>query len=853
MGAPGFGKTRLALRAAELAESKGYGWTFLRATKSSAEIPLGVLSPLVVALNIGTPSADELLPAALAAAETAGARSWVVVVDDAHLLDEASLAVLDQLVVNRAVRIVYTAREGEAPTEAVVSLWKDQHIVRIEVGPLPRRDLRALAAMAIGGPVEGASLQTIIDSSGGNVLFLRELLQGAVDSEALTCERGLWRLRAPPAASPRLRELIEARLLGLSDPEREALELVALGDPLRLDLAERLAPLEVLESLESKRLVDACSTERGPELRLGHPLYGEALRAHLPAVRKVRLSRLLADAAEAGGGVERTEALRVALWRLDGGGRGRLDTTLAAANQAVKVEDYALALRLGRAAFEQWGSPEAALVVGDALDYLGRSAEAVEVLAQATAGGLLDDRQRTNLAVRRASALFRTLNRAEEADRVLAEAASAITDRACLRELAAVRGDHLLLGGDVAAAIAVDQELLAEEGDAAFAQASLDVGTGLAFAGRTTEAFEHTANALAVRRNLDDHEQLSAVGVYLVSQSLALFHHGELRRAAEIAEAGYQVAVERQNVDGQAWFASMLGLVRFAQGRVATAAHLFREVAALFGQLGHPGHRWGLGGLALAAAHQGDLRTAEAALGELAKTPPTAVRLQDVAIMRGRAWTALAAGQGTKGRRLLWEAVEQAEAWGQRATAAEALHDIVRTGVAQPAAERLEDLAGSVEGPLMVARVTFARALDQGDVRLAGEAADAFDELGARLFAAEAAQLEGSLAAQAALRRRSSAARARAQHLLERCEGARLPWLASLGGGAHLSQREREVALLAARRLTSKEIAEQLFVSTRTVENHLQRVYTKLGIKGRGELAERLALDQDPGPTGGNE
>jgi DNA-binding CsgD family transcriptional regulator len=61
-----------------------------------------------------------------------------------------------------------------------------------------------------------------------------------------------------------------------------------------------------------------------------------------------------------------------------------------------------------------------------------------------------------------------------------------------------------------------------------------------------------------------------------------------------------------------------------------------------------------------------------------------------------------------------------------------------------------------------------------------------------------------------------------------------------------LSSREREVALLAANGLTSREIAERLFVSKRTVDNHLQRIYTKLGVTGRHELGSRLRETTDP-------
>lgn len=51
-----------------------------------------------------------------------------------------------------------------------------------------------------------------------------------------------------------------------------------------------------------------------------------------------------------------------------------------------------------------------------------------------------------------------------------------------------------------------------------------------------------------------------------------------------------------------------------------------------------------------------------------------------------------------------------------------------------------------------------------------------------------------------------------------------------------LSEREWQVARLAADGVTSRVIAERLYLSARTVENHLQRIYGKLGVAGRAEL-----------------
>ena len=58
-----------------------------------------------------------------------------------------------------------------------------------------------------------------------------------------------------------------------------------------------------------------------------------------------------------------------------------------------------------------------------------------------------------------------------------------------------------------------------------------------------------------------------------------------------------------------------------------------------------------------------------------------------------------------------------------------------------------------------------------------------------------------------------------------------------------LTNRERDIAVLAVEGLTSREIGARLFLSFRTVENHLQRIYTKLGVTGRAELLVALAIN----------
>ena len=80
----------------------------------------------------------------------------------------------------------------------------------------------------------------------------------------------------------------------------------------------------------------------------------------------------------------------------------------------------------------------------------------------------------------------------------------------------------------------------------------------------------------------------------------------------------------------------------------------------------------------------------------------------------------------------------------------------------------------------------------------------------------------------------------RAIQLADRCPGARTPGLASTDATVPLSGREREIAELAGQGVSSQDIADRLFLSIRTVNNHLQNAYTKLGVNRREQLGEAL-------------
>ena len=214
----------------------------------------------------------------------------------------------------------------------------------------------------------------------------------------------------------------------------------------------------------------------------------------------------------------------------------------------------------------------------------------------------------------------------------------------------------------------------------------------------------------------------------------------------------------------------------------------------------------------------------------------------------GPAWTAVVTGDTRRGRELLLAAADRAAVSGCRAPEAWLRHEVARLGDAPSVVDRLEELAAVCEGALIQAYGFHARAAVRQDPEQLEEASRRFEATGALLLAAEAATSAGLAYQRARTQKAATANFARAAALAAGCEGARTPALVTTTGVVPLTTREREIGLLAAEGATSRDIAGRLYLSVRTVENHLQRTYTKLGVGTRAELAAALRAGEPGAP-----
>ena len=322
----------------------------------------------------------------------------------------------------------------------------------------------------------------------------------------------------------------------------------------------------------------------------------------------------------------------------------------------------------------------------------------------------------------------------------------------------------------------------------------------------------------------------------------ALLAWGKPHEAADLAAKGYDAAVAARDGDLQAAFAMHAGRICVHQGRLATAGRHFREAAAVYREINDlAGLRWTLGGVALAAGMRSARSESAAAVAELAALAPSPrQRLELDLVQRGRAWAAATNGETSNAVVVLRAAAARAAETDQLVAEALLRHDVARLGGARAEQRRLAELAERVEGDLVPTLAEHARALASGAAAPLEAAARRLAELGAALVGHEAA-IDAAAAWRAeGFRRRAASCDDLGRRLAAACEGARSPAARTETGYDALTVREHEVAVLAADGLSSREIADRLYLSHRTVENHLQRIYDKLGVSNRHQLAAVL-------------
>lgn len=827
-GSAGVGKTRLVREVLARLESTGRPVEWVAATRAAAAIPFGAVSHLLAE------DAGDLPGVLRAAAERFAGGANVIGVDDAHLLDEASAAVIHHLALRAGVTLLVTVRHQEPCPDAVTALWMDAALRRIDLPPLTEVAVDGLLGQSFGEALDVLSRRRLARVSAGNPLLLRETLRAGLDTGALRYRRGMWRWHGPVRPTTRLVEVVAARLGAVPGPVARVLELTAFGEPLPAPVLEWLCGAEPVAAAERQGLLVIERSGRRTQARLSHPLYAELIRSTMPWATVRTLAGELAGAIGATQMRRRDDALRVGTWHLDAGRQGEPAVLLAAADAALRRFDVTLAARLTQAACDSGGGWPAEHALARILSHLGWYEDSVRALPDEPA----DVAARTRWAVVRSDVLYWGLGRVEEAERVLSEVGSAPDRRAAEGNRALI----LMFDSRCAESLRLCERVLdrADAEPQAVVWAAVGGSASAGILGDADRARAHYERGLAVATNQPDELPWGRIQLGC-AYCMAMLAAGRADEAWALTEREYREALAAGKPETLGVWAGFHGVVAKARGDLAGAARLLCESLSLLARydtfrLSAPC----LAALAGTRALAGDGARATRLLSKADGPQRRPSRLFLPWMELDRAWTQAAGGDRTAAASTARAAATVARELAQPTIEAWALYDAARLGDAPVVRARLAELAASLDVPVVSGFASAAAALAGNDPDELDQAATAFGELGLRLHAAEAACTANALYRRTGRVLQAAAAGERAATHLRNCPDARTPLLS---GGAHrpvLTRRERDVATLAANGRTSRQIAEHLGLSVRTVDNHLSRAYTKLGVRSRAELATML-------------
>ena len=827
MGPAGVGKTTLARDAVD---ATGRSALWVVGSESARSVPLGAFADLVA---LDGPIEPATVLRAARAQLLSGTGPEIIGVDDGHLLDSFSATLVHQLALSGSVQLVVTLRDGEQPPDAITALWKDEWLTRVDLGAFTRDQTAEVIEGALDGPVGVPSVDRMFRASDGNPLFLRHLVEDAIDAGHFHERSGIWQLRVESVAiGEKLDAIVASRLARLTAQERHVLEILSLAEPIDVRVLTELTSVDAVEGAERAGMVRVQEHGSSIVVRLDHPLYGEVLAGRFAAhdARRIRgeIVRKMSDPEPA----KLVDRIRLASLSLDSDTPADPARLVDAARDALRLGDIELCEQLARGAQATGqGGFFASIYLCHAMSWQGRGAEVERELVQFDPDEL-DEFQLLHWGLSRAANSFWMLSRPDDARGLLDLLTARATQPFVLDLVAALDAMFRLYADESDAAIDTAEQVLASPDAVPLARAwaaAADV-LGRAATGRF-EGMDEVARDGQEAAHAAETGLLGFTMGYglIIARTLS----GDLAGARAVGDE-YVESAELQE-PARSLAGIMLGRALFGHGKLLDASAELRHAAAALEGTGLAWEMLAPTYLAMAAAALGDIKDARNSLdrAELVFGEKCAFHYPD--LLMARAWVAAAEHDAERARSHARAAAAAAERTGQRTSAAFALVTAVQFGD-DSVADDMARIADEVPTPVTAAFARLAHGVADADGERIDSAAQELERLGMALVAADAYGLAATEHARAGRRTVVAAATASARRLAADCGGADTPALALTPRAVPLTAREHEVALMVATGESNRAIAERLVVSIRTVEGHIYRACTKLGVPDRAAL-----------------
>jgi ATP/maltotriose-dependent transcriptional regulator MalT len=782
----------------------------------------------------------------------------LVAVDDAQWLDPASASVLG-FALRRLVKVpaaILIARRSDGSEPVPLGLeraFPEERLRRLRLGPLSVGATHRLLRERLGVSFRRHTLLQLHQRSGGNPFYALEFAHALEQSGDLTI----------PAS---LTGLVSARLAALPEDVREALEPIALLSEPTISIVEAVAsdPTTVLERLREAQAVAILELDDDERIRFSHPLLAAQVESELDPRRRRLLHRRLAKLV---GDVEQ-RARHLALGADGPSTRvaDELETASAVAASrgatGAAAELAELSLSLTPATPGDGVLLRRQLLAADQ-HYASGDVERLRAILEPLVEQLPPGAERARVLRRLGESSFDDFERSE---RLLEQAfIEAETDARLKAEIVMPRVMTAFLRHGPAAAVKLARgsaQVVEDSGDVvllAMFLAELSFSE-LCADGLTPGVLERALELEQLVGPLQTHTPPTLV------EGLRLMYADEHDAAGKALERAYAAAVARG--DESAQDNALLFLTE-----LACRAGDWDRADELAEAMLQSGGGWGLefqGGSflwirGLVDAYLGRLDEARARATEgvsLCREENEQAFLERNLALLGL--IDLSTGDHTAAAERLAPVVRRRQARGAgepslypaRELAIEALVAVGNLDEARVQLEWLEEAGRRLGTPWPLAMGARCRGLLQaaeGDLEAAlascEQALEVHERMPVPFERARTLLIYGTMLRRAKRRKVARDAIEEALSIFEsllapvwmenaRAELARIGGRAPSGGG--LTPSERRIAEVVAIGKTNKETAAELFISVHTVEDALKRIYRKLGVRSRTELARRL-------------
>lgn len=834
----------------------------IHGSPSLTAVPYGVLAPYLAQLSVADISSRVAVLRALWAhleSIRRGAGPALLLVDDAHYLDDATCGMLTELVQAGWAKIVAACVPRPGVPGPLLRLWHEGSAEWFDLEPLTAEQGHELCEALLGGIVLSSTSHGFWTEAGGNTLLLKTLVREAESSGSLVQRHGVWlKTAATPIHTVKLEAVVKLQLMRISPAGRDALSLIALAEPVDEKLINVVAGETAVQELMDQHLIKP-SGNGLPTLRLVSPVYGEVLRSVVPAAQSLQLHRQLISRMDV---LEDNpdSLLRMVTWSLDCGADVPDRLLIRAAVLAGRLLQSETALRMATAVRDMQWQTVAQAIMARSYFNLGRRDEAAAVLTQETLDG---DAGPSHL-------IFGSLLRAVTRAAVGQPASLILADTEAFREwgeqqpglqgqqtpdvkavvplavslmglvAGSLDGEYRRMGPDLERVLHQDRSV-----EGSFAALFKALALSLKSERLCALGFGRQGKLLALEAAAIEQPQEN--DIFFVPEFIAARHvicalaAGDWADAQKLLDSYYESSgVAMASFGGAAYV--VLGYVAIRQGKSGDALPLLTAgLEAL--RDSDPQNLFGLcAAMAFYAAAGAGLPEAERFRADYKSWGQHGMHLLNAQASNFfEAAIELLKGDGS-GIEGLYVNADEAAKEGATFLELQALELALGLGDTNRL-DRFCETAAATEG-------AWAQSLAEYGLALKFGGAARYLSAGEKLQSAAVYHLAArsySLALDAPDGGRTKELTAAARAGLARCNE-------ELGQGGEetqhesvspkLTKREWDIVNLAVQGLSDRQIADTLLISVRTVEGHLYRCYSKLGITGRDELSGAVAVVQ---------